>query len=235
MGAEINVSLGAAFVAGVFSFFSPCILPLLPVYVSQLSGAVSDRDRGGFRLNWGISLQALIFVTGFSLVFVSLGTASSIIGRFLAINKEILLKVGGVFVVLMGMNLMGLLPVNFFARQWSPLQGFQPRSSLRSFFLGMAFALGWTPCIGPVLASILALAATTGSAAAGILLLAAYSLGLAVPFLFLCITFDRIPGLQNVLRKYSRISLVVSGILLVILGVLMFFNKLEILAAYLSF
>ncbi|MCL6611649.1 MAG: cytochrome c biogenesis CcdA family protein [Peptococcaceae bacterium] len=235
MGGEINITFGAAFAAGVLSFFSPCILPLLPVYVSQLSVAVSNRGRGGFSPGWGVFLQALIFVFGFTLVFVSLGTATSMIGSFLALNREILLKAGGVFVVLMGLNLSGFLRVNIFARQWSPLQGFQPRGILGSFFLGMAFALGWTPCVGPVLASILTLAATTGSAAAGSLLLAFYSLGLAVPFLFLCFTFDRVPGIRNILQKYSRLSLVVSGILLVILGMLMFFNKLQVLAAYLAF
>lgn len=231
----MNITLGAAFAAGVLSFFSPCILPLLPVYVSQMSGAVSGHDREKSGFSWAISLQALVFVLGFTLVFVSLGTASSILGKFINFNREILLKAGGVFVVLMGLSLMGLLPLTLFARHWAPLQGLRPQSSLRSLFLGMAFALGWTPCIGPVLASILALAATTGSASAGSLLLAAFSLGMAVPFLILCITFDRLPGLQDFLRRYSRISLLISGFLLVILGLLMFFNRLSVLSAYLSF
>lgn len=233
LGAETGVSLGAAFLAGVLSFFSPCILPLLPVYVSQLSSPVSrDPGRGGFHR--GVSVPALVFVLGFTMVFTGLGTASSLMGEFLSVNREYLLKAGGVFVVLMGLNLMGLLQLKIMARQWTPLRGLQPRNLPGAFFLGAAFALGWTPCIGPVLASVLTLAAT-GPVSAGSLLLAVYSLGLAIPFLALCLTFDRIPGLQGVLRKYSRVGMKVSGMLLVALGALMFFNKLQVLAAYLAF
>ncbi|MHB8986069.1 MAG: cytochrome c biogenesis CcdA family protein [Eubacteriales bacterium] len=235
MGFEINVSLWAAFLAGILSFFSPCILPLLPVYVSQLTVAITDKGQGSSRFNWGISLQAMIFIAGFTLVFISLGTASSFIGKFLTFNKASLLKAGGLFVVLMGLNLMDLLPLNLLARHWVPLQRVQPQKSLSSFFLGMSFALGWTPCIGPILASILTLAAATGSAIKGGLLLASYSLGMAIPFLMLCLTFDRFPGLQNFLKKYSRVSLKISGLLLIMLGLLMFFNKLQIFTAYLSF
>lgn len=235
MGVEINVSLGAAFVAGVLSIFSPCIIPLLPVYVSQLSSSVAGPNRGGRGNGWEISIQAFIFVLGFAVVFTGMGLATSFIGQFLNFNRELLLKVGGVLVVLMGLNLMGLLPLSIFARHWSPLGDFRPPGFLRSFFLGTAFALGWTPCIGPVLASILALAAATGSTTAGGLLLAVYSLGMAIPFLVLCLTIDRIPGLHRIMGKYSRVSLLVSGFLLVILGVLMFFNRLQVLAAYLTF
>lgn len=163
-------------------------------------------------------MQAFIFVLGFTVVFSGMGLASSFIGQFLTFNRVLLLKAGGVLVVVMGLNLMGLLPLNIFARHWSPLQGFRPPSFLRSFFLGTAFALGWTPCIGPVLASILALAAATGSTTAGGLLMAVYSLGMAIPFLVLCLTIDRNPGLQKMMGKYSRAGLLVSGFLLVILG-----------------
>lgn len=234
MDVEIDVSLGAAFLAGVLSFFSPCVLPLLPVYLSQLSPPAPGPGRG--RQNgWALSLRALVFILGFTLVFVGLGMASSLIGKFLSFNRELLLRAGGVFVVLMGLNLAGLLKFNALARHWAPLQEFRPRGFPGSFFLGAAFALGWTPCVGPVLASVLALAAASGSVNAGSLLLAGYSLGLAVPFLALSLTFDRVPGLQRFLRKFTPVSLQVSGVLLVALGLLMFFNKLQVLAAYLNF
>lgn len=232
MGGEINVSLGAAFLAGVLSLFSPCVLPLLPVYASQLAASAPG---GGPRPGWNASLQAVVFVGGFTLVFIGLGMASSVMGKFLALNREVLLKAGGVFVVLMGLNLMGLLRVNLLARHWSPLEGVRSAGALKSFLLGAAFALGWTPCIGPVLASVLALAAASGSAAGGALLLAIYSLGMAIPFLAICLSFDRFPGLQSLIGKYSRVSLQVSGLLLVALGLLMFFNRLQVLAAYLTF
>ena len=233
MGVEINLTLGAAFLAGVLSFFSPCILPLLPVFVSQLSASVGGRDGGQVKSGWSVSLQAFIFVCGFSVIFIALGMASSFLGQFLAFNRYWLMKIGGALVVLMGLNLMGLLRLNLFARHWAPLEGLRPRSSFRSFFLGAAFGLGWTPCIGPVLASILALAATTNSLNTGTLLLAVYSLGLAIPFLILSVTFDRAPGLQAALRRYSRASLLISGVLLIGLGLLMFFDRLQVLAAYL--
>lgn len=229
-----DVTFWAAFAAGMLSFFSPCILPMIPVYSSHLAVSVAGRAEERGRLNWGISLQALVFIAGFTLVFVSLGAASSTIGKYLTFNKVWLLKIGGIFVMLMGLNLMGLLPLNLLARHWLPLQGVRPGKSLRSFFLGTTFALGWTPCIGPVLASILTVAATGGSILNGSLLLVAYSLGMAIPFLVLCLTFDRFPGLQRALRKYSRASLVVSGILLTLLGALMFLNKLPMVTAYLS-
>lgn len=235
MSFENDVSIWVAFLAGIFSFFSPCILPLLPVYISQLTVTVTDMDSGKSRINWGISLQALIFITGFTLVFISLGTASSLAGKFLTFNKAWLLKAGGLFVIFMGLNLIGLLPLKLLARHWAPLHGLRPRKTLGSFLLGMSFALGWTPCIGPVLASILALSATTGSAVKGAMLLTSYSLGMAIPFLILCLTFDRLPGLQSILKKYSAVCLWISGFLLIILGLLMFFNKLPILSAYLTF
>ncbi len=231
----VDVTFWAAFLAGILSFFSPCILPMIPVYGSHLAVSVVGRTDESGRINWGISLQALVFIAGFTLVFVSLGAASSAIGKYLTFNKVWLLKIGGIFVMLMGLNLLGLLPLKVLARHWLPLQKERSANSLRSFFLGTAFALGWTPCIGPVLASVLTVAATGGSILKGSLLLVAYSLGMAIPFLVLCLTFDRYPSLQRVLGKYSRASLVVSGILLTLLGALMFFNKLPVVTAYLSF
>lgn len=234
MGIGVNISFWAAFLGGFLSFFSPCILPLLPVYVSQLTASMNEKP-GNSRIGWGITLQALIFIAGFTLVFVSLGATSSLVGKFLTFNKEWLLKAGGVFVILMGLNLMGLLPFKLLARHWVPLHGIGSKNSFRSFFLGASFSLGWTPCVGPVLASILTVVASAGSVLKGGVLLAGYSLGMAIPFLVLCLTFDKFPGLQCFLKKYTRVSLIVSGALLILLGLLMFFNQLQVFTAYLSF
>lgn len=226
-----EISFGVAFLAGFLSFFSPCILPLLPVYAVQLAGGLSREERHESRL----FVQSLIFVAGFTLVFAGLGAASGALGKFIYLNREILLKAGGIFVVLMGLNLAGVLKAPAFAGHWAPLHRFRSKGPLSSLFLGMIFALGWTPCVGPVLASVLTLAAMTGSAAKGTALLSFYSLGKAIPFIVLALTMDRFPALQNTFRKYSPVSLRVSGILLVILGLLIFFNKLGLISAYLAF
>ena len=232
MGMEI--SLAAAFLAGLLSFLSPCVLPLLPVYVAQLAeGAALSRGNHGFTP--GVFLQAMIFVSGFTLVFVGLGAATGILGKFIMFNRDIILKAGGAFVILMGLNHAGLLRLPPFARHWLPLEGFRRRGRLGSFFMGMTFGLGWTPCVGPVLASILTLAAVTGAASRGGLLLASYSLGMAVPFVVLGFAFDRLPGLQGVLTRHSGTLLRISGFLLIILGLLMFLNKFYLLGIYLTF
>ncbi|MFZ5647443.1 MAG: cytochrome c biogenesis CcdA family protein [Bacillota bacterium] len=228
---NLDISFGVALVAGFLSFFSPCILPLLPVYVAQLAEGVSRAEQQKSR----VFVQSLIFVTGFTFVFAGLGAVSGTLGKFFALNREILLKAGGIFVVLMGLNLAELLKVPAFARHWAPLHRLRVKGALSSFFLGMILALGWTPCVGPVLASVLTLAAMTGSAVKGVVLLSVYSLGMAVPFIVLALTVDRFPAVQNALRRYSGISLRISGILLVILGLLIFFNKLGLISAYLAF
>ncbi len=186
-------------------------------------------------MNRKISFQALIFILGFSLVFITLGMVSSFIGQFLNINRQLILKIMGVVVVLFGLNLMGIFRFSILMRQWSPLNSYNNQSTFRSFFLGVAFAFGWTPCIGPILAAIMTLAATSGSAKMGAKLLAFYSIGLAVPFMTMALTLDRVDWLANFLRKYSRYSMIFSGLLLVILGILLYFDKFQVLAGALTF
>lgn len=223
---EINMSLGSAFLAGIISFFSPCFLPLLPLYISQLDESISKQNRGSFFCNMVVLIRALIFICGFMFVFISLGMASGAIGKFLSLNKMILSRAGGILVVIMGLSVMGLLPLNL-AGRWKPLRALRPQNSFGPFFLGVIFALSWSPCIGPFLASVLALAAASKSSVQGNLLLAGYSLGLLIPFFILCFAFYRIPMLQRILKKYSGKGLRLSGLLLIILGILMFLNKLQ--------
>lgn len=221
----INVSLGSAFLAGILSFFSPCFLPLLPLYIVQLDETIFKKNRGSFFFNIFIFFRVLIFVSGFMFVFISLGMVSGAIGKLLSLNKDILLRAGGLFVVMMGLNILGLLPLNF-AGRWKSLRTFRPQNSIGPFFFGVVIAFSWLPCIGPFLASVLALAATTKSSAQGNLLLAVYSLGMLIPFFTFHFAFHRIPILQSVLKKYSGVGLRLSGLMLIILGFLMSFNIL---------
>jgi len=221
----INVSFGSAFLAGILSFFSPCFLPLLPLYISQLDESIYKQNRGSFFFNIVIFFRVFIFISGFMFVFISLGMASGAIGKFLSLNKEILLRAGGIFVVIMGLSIMGLLPLGF-AGRWKPLRTLRLQNSIGPFFLGVVFALSWSPCIGPVLASVLALAATTKSSVQGNLLLAGYSLGMLIPFFALYFAFHRIPILQSILKKHSGVGHRLSGLMLIILGILMSFNML---------
>ncbi|MFZ5643780.1 MAG: cytochrome c biogenesis CcdA family protein [Bacillota bacterium] len=231
---DVNVSLWVAFTAGVLSFFSPCVIPLLPVYISQLAAGLSKPEQTG-KLSMSVFIRLLIFVAGFTVVFVILGGAAGAAGRFLTRNMDVLLKVGGLFVIFMGLSMAGILRVSALARHWVPLKATSQRNWPGAFFLGAVFALGWTPCVGPVLASILTLAAVSSSSVQGALLLSVYSLGMAVPFLAVSLVLDRIPRLQYTLSKYSGASLKMSGYLLILLGILMFFNKLGLFSAYLYF
>lgn len=225
---EISATLWAAFLAGMLSFFSPCMIPLLPVYTSQMSTAILE-NKGHYRSGCGISLQIFIFTIGFILVFVGLGTASGFLGKFLNINPTMILKGGGIFVILMGLNLLGLFKINLPTRQKITRRNVSKKNYITSFFLGISLALVWTPCVSPILVSILTVAATTNSSIAGSVLLTSYSLGMVIPLLALCLMFDRFPRLQRILKKYSGISLKVSGLFLILLGLLMYFDRLQIL------
>lgn len=213
--------LALALVAGGVSFTAPCTLPLLPGYVSYVSG-LDARPRGGpshrARLSPALAGSAL-FVLGFSTVFVLLGLTASSISALLLRNGEWLRYVAGTTVILMGLVSAGLLKVPLLRRQgrlalWSPRPGLGGAAPL-----GAAFALGWTPCIGPVLAGLLAVAASTSGLGQGALLLAAYSLGLGLPFLGLAVAVARGKGRLHWLRRHSRGLEVLGGLLLVLMGI----------------
>lgn len=200
-------SFFAAFLAGLVSFLSPCVLPLVPSYISTF--ALVGRPIKG----------AIYFVVGFGLIFIAFGASASIIGTFLVKNREILEKIGGVLIVFFGLILLNLIPLSFFKREFR----FNLTNSSRygMLILGAAFAFGWTPCIGPILGSILSLAASQNNIIKGIILLFTYTLGLAVPFLLVAIGWDR---LSNLFKKLNKISLIIekiSGVLLIITGILL--------------
>lgn len=229
--------LAGAFLAGLLSFASPCVLPLTPVYIAQLVGpgiwqlsAAEQHERA--RIRRVAFATALAFVGGFSLAFIALGATASELGSLLAAHATLLRQIGGIVLIALGLYLTGLLPLPWLDRtQRIPLRLGKPGYAT-SFVVGLIFALGWTPCVGPILAGILTLAAQTGTLTAGVALLAVYALGLGLPFLALGLTFDRLAPLLGRLRRWSRLIEALTGLLLVVMGVMIFMNWLLIVNSW---
>lgn len=214
-----------AFGAGLLSFFSPCHLPLIPAYFAYLGGSAGVATGEPGR-RWLLVRRTIFFVLGFSLVFILLGASATAVGGFLAARREFLRQLAGLIIILFGILATGLVP-------WAPLYGqkhlgWRPRghSEPGAFLLGLTFALGWTPCVGPALASILVYAGSTATVGSGLLLLAVYSLGLGLPFIVAALLFERFAAFKAGLQRFlPRLSLVLGGTL-VIFGLLVFFNLL---------
>lgn len=218
----------AAFGAGVMSFFSPCILPLLPAYLSMLSGfSAAEIVKGDAKVvTRKVVGNAAIFIAGFTLAFSLMGAAASSIGDLLATHKDLLIKVFGAVMVLLGVHMTGLFNLNFL--------NYEKRFSMRgiaqgpagSFLMGFAFALGWSPCIGPILAVILGMAAVSGTAAKGVALLVAYSAGMAIPLLAAALLTARFFAFMARFKTAMRYVEIVAGVILAAAGVLLFMDKL---------
>jgi cytochrome c-type biogenesis protein len=226
----------AAFVAGILSFLSPCVLPLVPGYVSLISGAsVEDLQSPERRMLRTVMLHSLTFVLGFSVVFIALGAAATSIGQFAAEYHRWLSRIAGIVVIIFGLHLTGIWKINalYADKRLHEVKG--GASALGSFAVGFAFAFGWTPCIGPILATILVFASAQETVFKGIVLLAIYSLGLAVPFLLTSLGVDRFLEFYGRFRRHLHTVEVFSGVLLIAVGVLIFLNNLKLLSGYLSF
>ena len=280
-----DVSLAAAFLAGLVSFLSPCVLPLVPGYISMLSGIGLEQLRQGQQPRGSLFASALSFVVGFSVVFISFGASASAVGTFLREHRTELAPVAGALIILFGLHLLGLLGkltvrigiilgailvilgaiallrhgplfLNFGAVHFFSLSviGFLGPALARwlnrdvhlrstgsqpgiwsGFLLGFAFAFGWTPCIGPILATVLALAAASDTIARGVLLLAIYSAGLAVPFLLTALGIGQFLKFYQRFRKHLHAVELFSGALLLFVGGLVFVNRLTWLAGKLGF
>lgn len=228
-----QVSLGVAFVAGLLSFLSPCILPLVPGYISFLSGVSLEelKKEGGVARKVAIKagLTSIFFVIGFSTVFIALGASASFIGQFLFKYIHILTKVAGVLIVVLGLHLTGILNVSWlnFHRQIK-VKNMSP-GFLGAFVIGLAFAFGWTPCVGPILAGILAVAATQDTLLRGVYLLASYSLGLGIPFIITGFAVGIFMRFFEKYKKFIRWGEIIAGVFLIAIGILIFFGNLEVL------
>ncbi len=228
-----QVTLAAAFVAGLLSFISPCVLPLVPGYLSFVSGLSLDelRDRQAERSRRRqVVLASLAFVLGFSVVFVALGASASIIGQFLLARLNVLGKVAGLIVIVFGLHTMGVLRIGWLYAEKRAQPARKPAGLAGAFVVGVAFAFGWTPCIGPILAGILALAGAQETVRQGVQLLAVYSLGLGIPFLATALAVDRFFAAVARVRRFYHDIEISAGALLVTIGVLIFTNRLTLVA-----
>src|SRR5687768_15267076 len=245
---EENVSLLAAFGAGLLSFISPCVLPLVPGYLSYISGLSLDEMRGTTMVAGGgtvavaqpvgarrqVVIASLAFIIGFSIVFVALGAAASAIGQFLAERQAIFNRIAGAIIIVFGLHTMGVLRIEWLYQEKRVHSTSKPAGFIGATLIGIAFAFGWTPCIGPILAGILALAGTQETVSQGVRLLAVYSLGLGVPFLATALMINRFFAAMSRIRKhYHKIELV-SGVLLVVIGILIFTNRFTVIAQWLT-
>ena len=226
----------AAFVAGLFSFLSPCVLPLVPGYVSLISGAsveeLQSKDR---KLLNTLLLHSVMFILGFTLVFVCLGAAATSIGHFMKVYKKELTWVAGAVIVVLGLHLTGILKIKALYADKRLHSAGGSKSPISAFVAGFAFAFGWTPCIGPILAGILTMAASAETVQRGIVLLFVYSLGLAVPFLLTSLFINGFFSFYGQFRRFIHSVEVFSGVLLIILGVLIFTQHFTVLSSYLGF
>jgi cytochrome c-type biogenesis protein len=248
-----NVSLFGAFVAGVLSFISPCVLPLIPGYLSFISGVSLEEMRGmpvsggAVALSTGVSATALgntakrqviitslFFILGFSLVFVSLGASATYLGQFLMERLTIFGKIAGVLLVIFGLHTIGVFKIPFLLNEARVQANTKPSSMIGAVIVGISFAFGWTPCIGPILSAILLVAAQQDSVNQGILLLSVYSLGLAIPFLLTALAINQFFVAFSKIRRHYHTIEIVSGVLMIVIGVLIFTNRFTIIAQWLT-
>jgi cytochrome c-type biogenesis protein len=229
--ASESVGLFVAFVAGVLSFLSPCVLPLVPSYVSFISGLSLD-EMGERR--WTAVTHALLFISGFTLIFLALGASATQLGRFLNHYQIWLERVGGLLITLFGLYLLGFVRWGTLAQERRVHLQDKPVGYLGSVLVGLAFGAGWTPCIGPILGSILMYTSARASLGEGLVLLFAYSMGLAVPFLLAAVAVQRFLDWFKRFRRFIPLTTRIAGSVLVAVGLLLVSGYFSVLAGWLA-
>ena len=230
---SLMLALPLSFLAGIVSFLSPCVMPLIPSYITFITGmsyeelTTSEDKKRMLRLT---VTNSLIFILGFSVVFINLGVASSLIGQMLKEYKDVIRIGGGVLIIVFGLFISGIIKLDFLMRERKfHLQG-RPAGYFGTFLIGIVFAVGWTPCVGPILGGIMAVAMNE-TPAKGALLLASYSLGLGVPFLLSAVAFNKFLGYSKKLSRHMSKIMLASGAILIIFGLLLLTNNLRYLTA----
>jgi len=232
-----EISVATAFIGGVISFISPCILPIVPAYISFISGMSADEllkpEHSSRELN-RVILNSLGFIVGFSAVFMALGASATAVGRFLMAELGVLSKIAGVVVVAFGLHVAGVLRIGYLDREKRFYISRRVPGMFGPLFVGMAFAFGWSPCIGPILGGILLYAGTRETVGQGVKLLGFYSLGLAIPFFLTGLSVGRFMGFLRSFRGHFRAVEVASGVFLVLIGIMIFFGSLNRIAYYIA-
>jgi cytochrome c-type biogenesis protein len=230
-----DVNIFVAFAAGIFSFLSPCVLPLIPSYLSFVSGVSLDdmrSDRARSHVRWRVIGNSAAFILGFSLVFVSLGASASFLGGLFLGYRNIIRIAGGVFILLVGLYLVGAFKIAALERYLQFSLKDKPAGYLGSILVGITFAVAWTPCVGPILGATLALASTAGEVSRGTLLLTSYAAGLGLPFFLSALAINSFFQFSQRLRRYIQAIHVGGGLLLIIVGVLLITDYMTMLNAY---
>ena len=218
-----QVSLFLAFIAGLASFISPCILPLIPAYISFITGT-SIKELAESNQNQKtlpkVFLNTSVFILGFSVIFILLGASATLLGGFILQKQKLLQVIGGIVVIVLGLHIAGVFKLRYLEHEKRISLKAHPVNIIGSFVTGVVFALAWIPCIGPILASILIYAGTQETVSKGIVLLSAYSLGLAIPFLITSLAINAFLNFSKKIKKYFKVISLISGIILIIIGIL---------------
>jgi len=228
-----NITFLGALVAGLLSFLSPCVLPLFPSYITYITGlsfADLQAERPTSQVRRQTVIHSLLFIAGFTVVFVFLGASATFAGEFLQDHTTAVRRIGGALIILFGIHVTGLIPIHLLLREKRITIHRKPAGYLGTFLVGLTFAAGWTPCIGPILSAILMVAATAETVNQGIALLLAYSMGLAIPFFLSALALHRFLVFFSRFKRHIRLFEIATGVFLVIVGLLIFTDKLAILA-----
>jgi cytochrome c-type biogenesis protein len=232
-----EVSIFIAFSAGILSFVSPCVLPLVPSYITYITG-VSFHELTGAesssKVRWATIFHSLLFIAGFSTIFIIMGASASYVGQLLAQYQYWIMKAGGVLIIILGIHFTGLITLPFLQMEKRLELRKKPLGYLGSFLVGIIFAAGWTPCIGPILSTILIYASTSKNYYTGILLLTIYSAGLGVPFFLSSLAFNSFLSTFEKIKRYMRVITLVSGLFLIAIGILMLTDTFQDINQYLN-
>ncbi|WP_187969822.1 cytochrome c biogenesis CcdA family protein [Aquibium microcysteis] len=232
----LDVSLGGALLAGLLSFVSPCILPIVPPYLAWLAGVSFDELKDtepGAEQRRRVVVAAIAFVLGFATVFIALGATASVVGKTIAQYFDTLSVVAGIIIIVMGLHFLGVFRIGMLYREARVQVARKPAGMVGAYVIGLAFAFGWTPCVGPVLAAILFIAGSEGSAAQGALLLAAYSLGIGIPFVLAAVFASRFLGWASRFKRHMHKVEMAMGGLLVVTGILFITGQMSIISFWL--
>ena len=227
-----NLIFVPVFLEGLASFLSPCVLPLIPAYMTYLTGRSAEAMTQDKKAHRNLIFNSLAFILGFTVIFVLMGAAATKLGSLLLRNQHLIRRISGILIILFGLFNAGWIPIRFlnYERRLQLLP--ERQGIISSLLIGMGFSLGWTPCIGPILTSVLIMAANVQTVVKGMLLLAVYALGLGLPFLALAVGIRYLWKYLNLLTRHLGIIKKVSGAILIIIGVMIYFNVFAVLAVY---